>query len=63
MKFLDYNGNGGLDPQDIVTSVVIEETAPKAEEADSPQRLENNAGCATMAAFIALPILIILLAL
>ena len=65
MRFLDYNGSGGLDPQDIVTSVAIEEATRKDNEPrmQPPKKLENNAGCATMAAFIALPLLIILFAL
>lgn len=63
MRFLDYNGSGGLDPQDIATSMAVEEAAGKDEGADSPKPLENNAGCATMAAFIALPLLLALIAL
>ncbi|MBR0406253.1 MAG: hypothetical protein IJI68_13790 [Eggerthellaceae bacterium] len=63
MRFLDYNGSNGLDPQDIATSVAAEETARKSEEADSSKHLGSNAGCATMAAIIALPILIVSLAL
>lgn len=63
MRFIDWNGDGGLDPQDIATSVVVEETTRKAENNDTSKQLETNAGCATMAAFIALPLLIILIAL
>ncbi len=65
MRFIDYNGSGGLDPQDIATSIAVEETARYDEPAEksTPRQLSNNAGCATMAAFMALPILAILLAL
>lgn len=89
MRFLDYNGNGGLDPQDIATSVAVgearrEEAATsvavegarheemgregakreeEAENAQSARPLSENAGCATMAAFMALPIIAILLVL
>ena len=65
MRFLDYNGSGGLDPRDIATSVAVEETTgeEKADNTRPPNPLESNAGCATMAAFMALPILAILIAL
>ena len=65
MRFIDYNGSGGLDPQDIATSVAVDEAAREGEKDKShdTKPLENNAGCATMAAFIALPFLIILIAL
>lgn len=65
MRFIDYDGNSGLDPRDIATSIAVE-SAERGEGADSEARLkgsEANAGCATMAAFMALPMLIILLAL
>ena len=64
MGFLDYNGSGGLDSQDIATSIAVE-SARDDEEDDAATRkaLESNAGCATMAAFMALTILIITLAL
>ncbi|MBQ3301634.1 MAG: hypothetical protein IJH04_05780 [Eggerthellaceae bacterium] len=60
MRFLDYNGSGGLDSQDIATSIAVE-SARDDEEDDAAARkaLESNAGCATMAAFMALTILII----
>lgn len=64
MRFLDYNGSGGLDSQDIATSVVEEAAREeKADAAHSPNPLESNAGCATTLAFMALPILAMLLAL
>ena len=65
MRFLDYNGNGGLDPQDIATSIVVEEATREEDLYDRPKGkpLEANAGCATMAAFIILPLLVILIAL
>ena len=65
MRFLDYDGSGGLDPQDIAASIAVEESARSDEKSDAATRksLESNAGCATMAAIIALPILIMLLAL
>ena len=65
MRFIDYNGSGGLDSQDIATSVAVEEATRDDElaEKSTPQQLSNNAGCATIAAFMALPILAILLAL
>lgn len=28
MRFVDWNGTGGVDAQDIVTSVVLDETRP-----------------------------------
>lgn len=66
MRFLDYNGNGGLDSQDIATSVVVEEAA-RVDEKDSdyskPRQLDSNAGCATMAAFIVLSLLVAFIAL
>lgn len=49
MRFLDYNGNGGLDLQDIATSVVVEE-ATRVDEQDfdsKPKQLDSNAGCVT----------------
>ena len=60
MRFLDYNGSGGLDSQDIATSIAVE-SARDDEEDDAAARkaLESNAGCATMATFMALTILII----
>ena len=58
MRFVDWNGSGGLDLQDIATSVAVEEAARKADESGIPKSHENNAGCATMAAFIALPVLL-----
>ena len=65
MRFIDYNGTGGLDSQDLITSVAVEEAALEdaPEERASPERLSSNAGCATMAALIALPILAIIVAL
>ena len=65
MRFIDYNGSGGLDPQDIATSIAVE-NAERDEGADretQPKGSKANAGCATMAALMALPLLIILLAL
>ena len=53
MRFIDYNGSGGLDPQDIATSVAVEEATREdaADEKETPaQHLSQNAGCATMAA-------------
>ena len=49
MRFLDYNGNGGLDPQDIATSVAVgearrEEAKPeeaRCEEARREEEAEN----------------------
>ena len=63
MKFIDWNGDGGLDPQDIATSVVVEESTRKAENNDTSKQLKTNAGCATLVAFITLPILILIIAL
>ena len=65
MRFIDYNGSGGLDPRDIATSIAVEEATREDElaEKSTPQQLSSNAGCATMAAFMALPILVILFAL
>lgn len=64
MRFLDYNGSGGLDSQDIATSIAVESARDDEEDdAATHKALESNAGCATMAAFIALTILIIALAL
>ena len=65
MRFIDYNGSGGLDSQDIATSVAVDKATqddPPAEEL-SPQELSGNAGCATAAILMALPVLAILLAL
>ena len=64
MRFFDYNGSGKLEPQDLTTSVVVDETGreKRSDYVHSPNPLESNAGCATMAAFIAIPILLILLA-
>ena len=39
MRFLDYNGNGGLDPQDIATSVAVGEA--RREEARREEEAEN----------------------
>lgn len=65
MRFLDYNGSGGLDPQDVTTSVVVEKATREDGLDGSPvgKPLEANAGCSTMAPFIVLPILAILIAL
>lgn len=65
MRFVDYNGTGRLDPQDIATSVAVEEARREENSSPKPEGtpLASNAGCATMAAFMAFPILIILLAL
>lgn len=63
MRYIDWNGDGGLDPQDIATSVVVEETTRETENDDASKQLETSAGCATLAAFIAIPLLIILITL
>ena len=65
MRFIDFNGTGGLDSQDIATSVVVDKTAGNSEhEADTGQKpLVGNAGCSTIAALIAIPILILISAL
>lgn len=65
MRFIDYNGSGGLDPQDIATSIAVEEATREDEPAEksTPRQLSSNVGCATMAAFMTLPILAILFAL
>lgn len=65
MRFLDYNGTGGLDPQDITTSVATgnateEESSRDDERSDG---LQTNAGCATLAALMFAPALMLLLAL
>ena len=69
MRFLDYNGSGSLDPQDIATSVVVEESV-RVDEQDpepgpdyKPTQLDSNAGCATMAALVAFTVLITLVVL
>ena len=61
MRFIDYNGTGGLDAQDLSTSVVVEKAVSDNEhEADTGQKLlASNAGCSTIAALIAIPILIL----
>lgn len=65
MRFIDYNGSGGLDHQDIATSIAVEEATREDEPAEksTPRQLSSNVGCATTAAFMALPILAILFAL
>ena len=65
MRFLDYDGSGNLDPQDIAASIALEESARSDEMSVAATRksLKSNAGCAAMAAVIALPILIVSLAL
>ena len=65
MRFIDYNGSGRLDPQDIATSLAVDEARREKDPSPKPEGtpLASNAGCATMAAFMAFPILIILLAL
>jgi len=65
MRFIDYDGGGRLDPHDIATSIAVEE-AMREDGKDAKLELKpvaENAGCATVAAFMALPILAILLAL
>lgn len=65
MRFIDYNGTGGIDPQDIATSVAIE-TATLDDEPDQkpgPNAAESGAGCATAIACIALPLLFVIVAL
>jgi len=65
MRFLDYNGTGGLDAQDLATSVIVEEAAREEEPTGKPtaQPLSGNAGCATMISGAVVIALIILLAL
>ncbi|MBR0404093.1 MAG: hypothetical protein IJI68_02655 [Eggerthellaceae bacterium] len=65
MRFLDYNGSGGLDPQDVTTGIVVEKATCEDGLDGSPagKPPEANAGCATMTSFIVLPILAILIAL
>ena len=59
MRFIDYNGSGGIDPQDIATSVAVE-TATSEEDPDrkagpkDPKAAESGVGCATLVACIAL---------
>lgn len=52
MRFLDYNGNGGLDPQDIATSVVVERADERVDEQretpDGSGNLQANPGCAAI---------------
>lgn len=64
MRFLDYNGSGGLDQRDIATSAAVEKTTHKetGDDARAPGPPEANAGCATTATFMALAIMTILLA-
>ena len=65
MRFIDYNGSGGLDQQDIATSIVVEEAAREEDQLtdSASKRLEANTGCATLAAFIALSVLALIAAL
>lgn len=77
MRFIDYNGSGGLDPKDIATSVAVETAKPPKEvdcktdpkppkEADrkaDPKPLKASAGCATMVALMLVPALLLLIAL
>jgi len=68
-EFLEYgsdiNGSGGLDPRDVTTGIAVKKAAREDGLDGSPtgKPLEANAGCATMAPFIVLPILAILIAL
>ena len=52
MRFIDYDGSGGLDSRDIATSVAVDEAThedrPRDEGEEAP--VEARAGCATMAA-------------
>ena len=65
MRFIDYNSTGGLDAQDLATSVIVEEAAREKEPAEKPtaQPLSGNVGCATEISAVVIAALIILLAL
>ena len=66
MRFIDYNGTGGLDHQDIATSISVESAAhgEGSERETPPKGAESNAGCATtMATLMVLPMLVLLIAL
>ena len=65
MRFIDYNGSGGLDAQDLTPSIAVENAADSERPEHEAQQKgpETNVGCATIAAIVAIPILIILLAL
>lgn len=66
MRFLDYNGNGGLDPQDIATSLSVEEAGEQKDERHETHigngSFETNPGCAAMTALaMAITITLIIL--
>lgn len=64
MRFLDWNGTGGIDAQDIATSVALDERdSGGEEEAKREKPIEANSGCATMLAVMAIVVLAILLVL
>ena len=65
MRFIDYNDTGELDTQDIATSIVVEKAADNSvHEAGTDQNYpDNNVGCSTIAALVALPLLILISAL
>lgn len=50
MRFIDFNGSGGIDPQDIATSVAVEEAAEHRDDSDEAGGLQANPGCAAMTA-------------
>ena len=56
MRFVDWNGSGGIDPQDIATSTAIDKATAKEDKPDAPEPrdLGASAGCAAMAALGAL---------
>ena len=58
MRFIDWNGNGGIDSQDIATNVIVEESRRDDEHRENAsQPLSSNAGCATMVALAAIMII------
>ena len=58
MRFMDWNGNGMIDSQDVATSVVVEESRRSdAPQENASQPLNANAGGATMVALIAISII------
>lgn len=64
MIFLDWNGNGRLDPQDLVTSEAVrlrdqrkEPTKPSVDTKPSIEAPATKGGCLTLVALFAIPLI------
>lgn len=60
MRFLDWDGNGAINAQDITTSMAIDDERDQAANPPSQQTSNSSIGCATIMALSLLTVILVI---